>query len=131
MEKKISLSIINIIILLSLNPTSLAYNNYPYDLLGGALVGSCCLIYLLFLILWILIGIWVYKDAERRGKSGALWLIIVILLGWIGIIIWLIIRSPIKEKTVSRQESDRHCPNCDRSIPYDARTCPYCSKKFW
>jgi len=24
----------------------------------------------------------------------------------------------------------RHCPNCGRSIPFDANACPYCSKNF-
>ena len=27
-------------------------------------------------------------------------------------------------------EADRKCPNCGRVIQKDARTCPYCSKKF-
>ena len=26
---------------------------------------------------------------------------------------------------------DRRCPNCGRSIPLNARYCPFCSKKFW
>jgi len=26
--------------------------------------------------------------------------------------------------------SQRRCPNCGRAIPEDAKTCPYCSKKF-
>jgi len=28
------------------------------------------------------------------------------------------------------KESGRRCPNCGRSIPEDARACPYCAKKF-
>jgi hypothetical protein len=48
------------------------------------------------LIIWfviaIVIGVWVYKDAESRGESGILWLIIVLIAGIIGLIIWLIIR---------------------------------------
>jgi len=28
------------------------------------------------------------------------------------------------------KEPDRRCPNCGRTIPIDARTCPYCSKNF-
>lgn len=31
----------------------------------------------------------------------------------------------------NRLNEDRRCPNCGRSIPLDAGTCPYCSKKFW
>jgi len=71
----------------------------------------------------------VYRDAEKRGKSGALWLIIVIILGLIGIIIWLIVRPPIGGEP-KKVDSDRRCPNCGRIIPFDAKNCPYCSKKF-
>jgi len=55
--------------------------------------------YLLWLvpaIIWfvvaILIAVWVYRDAEAKGESGILWLIIVLITGIIGLIIWLIIR---------------------------------------
>jgi len=34
-------------------------------------------------------------------------------------------------KTRNRLREDRRCPNCGRVIPIDARTCQYCSKKFW
>jgi len=48
------------------------------------------------LIVWfiiaILIAVWVYRDAESKGESGVLWLIIVLITGIIGLIIWLIIR---------------------------------------
>ncbi|MEM3587479.1 MAG: hypothetical protein QXO71_09185, partial [Candidatus Jordarchaeaceae archaeon] len=51
------------------------------------------LIWGIFVIVWciigILIAIWVYRDAESRGENGALWLIIVILTGIIGLIIYL------------------------------------------
>ena len=43
-------------------------------------------------IIAILIAVWVYRDAEKRGESGVLWLIIVLITGIIGLIIWLIIR---------------------------------------
>jgi len=49
-------------------------------------------------IMAILIAVWVYRDAEKRGESGVLWLIIVLITGIIGLIIWLIIRrdKPVK-----------------------------------
>jgi hypothetical protein len=37
--------------------------------------------------------VWVYKDAEKRGMGGALWLIIVFLAGCIGCLIYLIVRG--------------------------------------
>ena len=110
------------------------YDDYYYDYDAAAWtfglgVVACLIIPLIWFIVWILVAIWVYKDAEKRGKSGALWLVIVILLGLLGIIIWLVVRPPIGgEKTAAT--SDRRCPNCGRIIPMDARTCPYCAKKF-
>lgn len=55
--------------------------------------GLLCAILVGSLVLWIIVGIWVYKDAESRGMGGVLWLIVVILLGLIGIIIYLIVRG--------------------------------------
>jgi len=50
-----------------------------------------CLV--IWFVIWIAIAIWVYRDAEERGMSGALWLIIVILIGLIGLIIYLVVRT--------------------------------------
>ncbi len=47
---------------------------------------------IVWFIIWILVAIWVYKDAQSRGASGVLWLIVVILLGIIGLIIYLVVR---------------------------------------
>ncbi len=58
----------------------------------GALGVLGCLIGVIVLFVWLYVLYWVYKDAKRRGKSGALWLIIVFFLGIIGLIIWLIVR---------------------------------------
>jgi len=91
---------------------------------------ACAIFGLVWFIIWILVAIWVYKDAEKRGSSGVLWLIIVILLGLIGIIIWLVVRPPIGGAPKPAAASDRTCPSCGRPIPMDARVCPYCSKKF-
>ena len=91
--------LITILMLMVISMTIAAYNGYYYDVPDTAWFGMGLAVCLLFVLIWfivfIAIAIWVYKDAERRGKSGALWLIIVILLGLIGIIIWLIVRPPI------------------------------------
>lgn len=94
------------------------------------LTGALCFIPLLFLIIGIVLAIWVYKDAQKRGSSGALWLIIVILTGIIGLIIWFVVRPPIGGEKKAATSSERRCPNCGRVIPDDARTCPYCGKNF-
>jgi predicted nucleic acid-binding Zn ribbon protein len=103
------------------------WNNTTNPEAAGAMFGmavvTCAIFAIVWFIIWILVAIWVYKDAEKRGKNGILWLIIVILLGLIGLIIYLVVRG---EKT----KPSRNCPNCGRAIPEDARTCPYCGKKF-
>jgi TctA family transporter len=47
---------------------------------------------IIWLMIAIVVAVWVYKDAESRGENGVLWLIIVLIAGIIGFIIWLIIR---------------------------------------
>ncbi|MFO8133466.1 MAG: zinc ribbon domain-containing protein [Thermoplasmatota archaeon] len=104
---------------------------------GGLFAGMACLFWVVMLIIWIAIGVWMYKDAEKRGKSGALWLIIGLLLGIIGLIVWLIVRPPEPSFYDKRQEGQepgeddrRRCPECGRNIPFDASVCPYCGKRF-
>ena len=100
----------------------------------------CIIIVVIPLVIAILACIWIYKDAEKRGKQGGLWVLILILaslfLSFLGliivIIVWLVIRPPIggEPKQASTTTAERRCPNCGRVIPDDARACPYCSKKF-
>ena len=47
---------------------------------------------LLWCVVAIILGVWVYKDAEERGMEAALWLLIVLLTGIVGLIIYLIVR---------------------------------------
>lgn len=111
-------------------------DNEEFKWTGGLFAGAFCLVWVVMLIIWIAIGVWMYKDAEKRGKSGALWLIIGLLLGIIGLIVWLIVRPPepsFYEKQGEQRESQeerRRCPECGRNIPFDASVCPYCGKKF-
>jgi len=54
--------------------------------------GTVCII---VFILYISIAVWIYKDAESRGMSGILWVMVVFLLGLIGLIIYLLVRNPM------------------------------------
>jgi len=134
MKNSIKIIILSASVLLvaALSTLVSAQDEYPYgDLATGGLLfglGLLCLIPIIMLIIGIIIAIWVYKDAEKRGSSGALWLIIVILTSIIGLIIWLVVRPPIGGE--KGKGSNRNCPNCGRGIPEDARVCPYCNKKF-
>ena len=137
MEKTKKLSIFILAILMAMVGLSSIvvaqdyYYTYDEGWLFGLSAAVCGVFILIWFIIFILIAIWVYRDAEKRGSSGALWLIIVILLGIIGIIIWLIVRPPIGGKpTQQAPGTGRICPACGRPIPMDAQVCPYCGKDF-
>lgn len=50
-------------------------------------------IFLLFFIFHIWVMVWGYNDAEKRGKSGCLVLLLFLFLAFpLNIILWLIIR---------------------------------------
>jgi predicted cobalt transporter CbtA len=66
-----------------------SFDDYPYDPTAGGIV---LVINIISLIISIIIAIYMYKDAESRGKSGLLWGIIGFCCGCIGLIIWLIVR---------------------------------------
>ena len=72
---------------------------------AGIFAGLFCLIPVIFFLIAIFLAVWVYKDAEKRGKSGALWLIIVLISGIIGLIIWFIVRPDMSE--VRRQQEQQ------------------------
>lgn len=60
---------------------------------AAGIVGLVCIIYVVIFIVLILIAIWVYRDAESRGMSGVLWLIVVLVGSIIGLIVYLVIRK--------------------------------------
>ena len=61
------------------------------EFLFGAMWLGCVAI---MFVIGLLIAIWVYRDAQSRGMSGVLWLIIILLTSWLGLIIYLVVRSP-------------------------------------
>jgi putative membrane protein len=54
------------------------------------------------LLAWFLIAVFlavfVYRDAEKRGMSGGMWLIIILITGLFGFIVYFIVRKPVKKK---------------------------------
>jgi hypothetical protein len=40
--------------------------------------------------------VWVYRDANRRGKSGVLVALLVALISWpIGLLVWVLVRDKV------------------------------------
>jgi Na+-driven multidrug efflux pump len=54
------------------------------------------LIGLVFFIIYVVSLVWVYRDAERRGKSGIVVALLVALISWpIGLLVWLLVRDKV------------------------------------
>lgn len=72
---------------------------------GLGFVTVCFLFLILPLVIALLLCAWIYKDAEKRGKEGILWVILLIiaaivfnLLGVLFIVVlWLVVRPPIQK----------------------------------
>lgn len=78
-----------------------------------------------FLVIWIFVIVWVYRDAERRGMNGVLWGLLVFLGNLVGLLIYLIVRSD--SVRVSRAEPPpQSCPQCQKTVSAGFAYCPHC-----
>lgn len=74
------------------------------------------------LIVPILIGVYVYRDAKRRGMNALVWTLIALFApSLIGFIIYLLVRSSY---------SDLECPRCQTTIKEEYVLCPKCGAKL-
>jgi hypothetical protein len=62
---------------------------------GEAFAGLLCsiIVPIVLLIIWIRVAVWVYRDARSRGLEATMWLLITLLAGIIGLIIYLVVRN--------------------------------------
>jgi len=82
-----------------------------------------------FSLLWIVLAVWVYRDAESRGMSGLLWALLIFIGNLVGILIYLIVRSERKPASAEGQASVV-CPACGQTAASNFKFCPHCGKSF-
>lgn len=72
----------------------------------------------LVFVLPTLVGVYVYRDARRRGMNAAVWTLIAIVTpGLVGLIIYLIVRA---------SHTGRRCPGCKAPVQESFNLCPRC-----
>jgi len=95
---------------------------------------------LLFVVIWLAVILWVYKDAERRRMSGLLWALLVFIGNLVGLLIYLIIRQdhpvccepagPTTSAPPSTAEGPEKklpaCPACQKPVESGFVYCPQC-----
>lgn len=70
----------------------------------------------------ILIGVYVYRDAARRGMNALLWALVAVFApSLIGLIIYLLVRG---------NYSELKCPVCNASVKKEYAVCPNCGAKL-
>lgn len=76
------------------------------------------IIFGLFLVVPIIIGVYVYRDATERGMNALLWTLVAVFVpSLIGLIIYLIFRE---------NYSSLSCANCGEKVQSSYVTCPSC-----
>ena len=80
------------------------------------------IIFAIALVIPVLIGVYVFRDASSRGMNAVLWtLIAVIAPSLIGFIIYLLVRG---------NYSNLKCGSCGADIREDFVICPVCGAKL-
>lgn len=70
----------------------------------------------------ILVAVYVYRDANKRGMNALLWMLIALLTpSLLGLIIYLLVRN---------NYSDLTCPNCNAPVEESYVVCPNCRTKL-
>jgi RNA polymerase subunit RPABC4/transcription elongation factor Spt4 len=86
--------------------------------------------FLIFLsVLWLVVIVWIYRDAEERGMNGILWALLVFVGNIVGLLIYLIVRSenlPARTPTIITTP----CPNCKKAVQTSYDFCPSCGTRM-
>jgi hypothetical protein len=92
------------------------------------------LLKLLFIILWVLLAIWVYKDSKSRGMNEMLWGLITLFTGLFGLIIYLIVKNKTRfchECGHKAGKEDNYCIECGALLKLKCQKCESCIKPDW
>ena len=77
----------------------------------GQLVWSMFWFALLFILVWVIIEVFadLFRSPDLRGWEKALWTVLIIVLPWLGILLYLVIRgSSIGDRGLSSGDTDHY-----------------------
>ena len=92
----------------------------PHDRRAGEILLPLAAFFgLLVVFTAIGIGLYIYRDARRRGMEPLLWTLAAVFIPYfLGLIIYLIVRQPFQSV----------CPSCASRAPLNASFCPSCGR---
>lgn len=89
-----------------------------------SVIGFSAYLFVMLLVLSVpvIIGVYVYRDAKRRGMNEILWALAAALVpSFIGLLIYLIVRG---------NYSDLRCPRCETPVTEQYVVCPKCGARL-
>lgn len=87
-----------------------------------SIVAVTLLLVPLFLVIPILLGVYTYRDAKRRGMNAPLWALVAALAPtFLGFLIYLLVRG---------SHSDWKCPRCGGAVEETYVVCPRCGARL-
>lgn len=73
-------------------------------------------------LLLVAVGVYVYRDANRRGMNAPLWALVAVLApSLVGLLVYLLVRG---------NYSDLRCPRCGAAVGEQFVVCPQCGAKL-
>lgn len=102
--------------------------NSPTDVAGGmfTLKIVACIVMFFFMIYWVLVALWAYKDAAKRKVSPLLWGTVVLLTNFVGVIVYELYKhnSLICEKCGALQpQGNAFCTQCGKLLGEKCNVC--------
>jgi RNA polymerase subunit RPABC4/transcription elongation factor Spt4/cbb3-type cytochrome oxidase subunit 3 len=97
------------------------------------------------IIIWLAFVYWTFRDAKLRSESvvpAIFWSLVVLVLNFLGLILYLILRPPeyiddvverdleIERMQALLNSKQSICPACGNKIKDEFLICPYCRKKL-
>lgn len=86
----------------------------------GVSMGVFLVLILSLIVVQILILVWVVKDARARGADGGVWLLVILLAPFLGLLIYLLSRPPGMLLP---------CSHCGQRRLHYLAVCPVCAQK--
>ncbi|NLI90766.1 MAG: zinc ribbon domain-containing protein [Peptococcaceae bacterium] len=80
---------------------------------------SAALLMLLFGLYWILVALWVYKDANRRKLNAPLWGLLILITNIVGLIVYTIYK-----------QNNQTCYKCESLQNKHNTFCSYCGTRI-